>query len=229
MWSAAYGLIALAVVAFVVLYAAAHAPSFKTVNLADQAYNAKKWLAQHLPSVFKVYERDRFRGHTNVALVQRVWVTEYGRRFPALLPLGYRLERAEGDVRYQIHLEVVSCRYAVLPRGGPVVLYEVELKHSLDLLPWLSVYAAVPRNLTQYYDWLYSLYQTLGRTPTVGLTPRVGADVDAGLVEWTKVEWALVYDAASGTARLYVAAPPSAPYIVVEDYPLKIPLACSPR
>jgi hypothetical protein len=220
MWSAAYGLIALAVVAFVALYAAAHAPSFKTVNSADQVYDAKKWLAQHLPSVFKVYERERFRGHTNVA-----WVRY---KEGVHLPLGFRLERARGDVRYQIHLEVAGCRYVALPRGGPVVLYEVELMHSLDQLPWLSVYAAVPRNATQYYSWLYNYY-TWGRPPTVGLTPRVGADVDAGLVEWTKVEWALVYDAASGAAKLYAAAPPSALYIVVEDYPLAIPLACPPR
>jgi hypothetical protein len=51
MWSAAYGLIALAVVAFVVLYAAAHAPSFISVNLADQLYRAKKWLADNLSSL----------------------------------------------------------------------------------------------------------------------------------------------------------------------------------
>jgi len=227
MWSAAYGLVALAVVAFVVLYAAAHAPSFAAVNLADQVYDAKKWLAQHLPSVFKVYERERFHGHTNVAWVQRVWATAHGRQFPVLLPLGYRLERARGDVIYQIHLEA-SCRYVALPRGEPVVLYEVKLMHSLDQLPWLSVYAAVPRNLTQYYNWLYEQYAAQYRPPAVGLDPVVGADVDAGLVEWTKVEWALVYDAAYGTAKLYAAAPPSAPYIVVEDYPLKIPLACSP-
>jgi hypothetical protein len=235
MWSAAYGLVALAVVVFVVLYAAAHAPSFKTVNLADQLYNAKKWLAQYLPSVFKVYERERFRGHTNVAWVRWVGVTAYDydtRRwvwFPVHLPLGYRLERARGDVIYQIHLEVASCRYVALLRGGPVVLYEVELMHSLDQLPWLEVYAAVPRNVTQYYSWLYNLYWTTREPPTVGLEPKVGADADAGLVEWTKVEWALVYDATSGTARLYAAAPPSALYIVVVDYPLAIPLACSPQ
>ena len=234
MWSAAYGLVALAVVAFVVLYVAAHAPSFAAVNLADQAYDAKKWLAQHLPSVFKVYERGRFHGHTNVAWVLEVWVTAYDYRrrgwvqFPVLLPLGYRLERARGDVIYQIHLEA-SCRYVALPRGGPVVLYEVKLMHSLDQLPWLEVYAAVPRNLTQYYSWLYEQYAARYRPPAVGLDPRVGADVDAGFVEWTKVEWALVYDAASGTAKLYAAAPPSALYIVVEDYPLAIPLACPPR
>jgi hypothetical protein len=227
MWSAAYGLVALAVVAFVVLYAAAHAPSFAAVNLADQVYDAKKWLAQHLPSVFKVYERERFHGHTNVAWVQRVWATAHGRQFPVLLPLGYRLERARGDVIYQIHLEA-SCRYVALPRGEPVVLYEVKLMHSLDQLPWLSVYAAVPRNLTQYYNWLYEQYAAQYRPPAVGLDPVVGADVDAGLVEWTKVEWALVYDAAYGTAKLYAAAPPSAPYIVVEDYPLTVPLACPP-
>ena len=227
MWSAAYGLVALAVVAFVVLYTAAHAPNFAAVNLADQAYDAKKWLAQHLPSVFKVYERGRFHGHTNVAWVQRVWATAHDTWFPVLLPLGYRLERARGDVIYQIHLEA-SCRYVALSRGGPVVLYEVELMHSLDQLPWLSVYAAVPRNLTQYYNWLYEQYAAQYRPPAVGLDPRVGADVDAGLVEWTKVEWALVYDAAYGTAKLYAAAPPSAPYIVVVDYPLAIPLACPP-
>jgi hypothetical protein len=227
MWSVAYGLVALAVVAFVALYAAAHAPGFATVNSADQAYDAKKWLAQHLPSVFKVYERERFRGHTNVAWVQWVWVTAY--RFPVHLPRGYRLERASGNIIYQIHLEVASCRYVALPRGGPVVLYEVELMHSLDRLPWLSVYAAVPRNATQYYSWLYNFYRTWRRPPTVGLTPTVGADADIGLVDYVKVEWALVHNAASGVTMLYVAAPPSALYIVVEDYPLAIPLACSPR
>jgi len=48
-------------------------------------------------------------------------------------------------------------------------------------------------------------------------------------VDYVKAEWALVYDAASGLSVLYVAAPPSAPYILVVDYPLTIPLACPPH
>jgi hypothetical protein len=52
----------------------------------------------------------------------------------------------------------------------------------------------------------------------------VGADDD--LVDYVKVEWALVHNAASDTAKLYAAAPPTAPYILVADYPLTIPLAC---
>jgi len=83
----------------------------------------------------------------------------------------------------------------------------------------------VPRNVTEYYSVLYNLY----RRPTVGLDPRVGADADIGLVNYVKAEWALVYDAASGMTILYAAAPPSAPYILVVDYPLAIPLACPPR
>jgi hypothetical protein len=233
MWSLTYGLIALAVVAFVVLYAAAHAPSFKAVNLADQLYSAKGWLASNLPSFPRVDSTSRFRVYVNVVRVVKANATAYDYRtgqwvtFPIYLPAGYRLEREGENVVYQIYLNATRCRYTALPRGGPVVLYEVELRHSLDPLPWLEVYAAVPRNLTQYYSWLYSLYNAWGRPPAVGLDPVVGADV--GFVEWAKVEWAAVYDAASGTTRLYVAAPLSAPYIVVVDYPLAIPLACSPR
>jgi len=235
MWSLAYGLIALAVVAFVMLYAAAHAPNFTTVNLADQLYGAKGWLASNLPAFPKVEVKSRFSVFVNVVRVVRINATAYDYRtrqwvtFPVYQPVGYRLERVGENVVYQIYINVTRCGYTVLPRGEPAVLYEVELRHSLDQLPWLEVYAAVPRNITQYYNGLYSFYTAWRRPPAVGLTPRVGADADAGFVEWTKVEWALVYDATSGTARLYAAAPPLAPYILVVDYPLKIPLACPPR
>jgi hypothetical protein len=107
------------------------------------------------------------------------------------------------------------------------VLYEIELKHSLDQLPWLEVYAAVPRNLTQYYSRLHSLYNAWGRPPAVGLDPIVGADV--GLVDYVKVEWAAVYNATSDTAKLYVAAPAAALYVLLVDYPLKLPLTCLPQ
>jgi hypothetical protein len=230
MWSLAYGLIALAVVAFVVLYAAAHAPSFKTVNLADQLYDAKKRLASNLPSFPKVELTSRFRVFVNVVRVVRINAIAYDYRtrqwvtFPVYLPVGYRLEREGENVVYQIYLNVTRCRYIALPRGEPATLYEIEVKHSLDQLPWLEVYAAVPHNLTQYYSWLHSYYTAWGRPPAVGLDPTVGADV--GLVELVKVEWASVYNATSDTAKLYVAAPAAALYVLLVDYPLKLPLTC---
>jgi hypothetical protein len=230
MWSLAYGLIALAVVAFVVLYAAAHAPSFKTVNLADQLYDAKKWLASNLPSFPKVDSTSRFRTSVNVVRVAKTNAAAYDYRtgqwveFPIYLPAGYRLERAGENVVYQIYLNVTRCRNATLPWGELAVLYEIELRHSLDLLPWLEVYAAVPRNITQYYSWLYSYYAAWGRPPAVGLEPIVGADV--GFVELVKAEHVLVYNAASDTAKLYVAAPAAALYVLLVDYPLKLPLTC---
>jgi hypothetical protein len=229
MWSLAYGLTALAVVAFVVLYAAAHAPSFTTANLADQLYGAKKWLASSLSSLPKV-DSTRFRTSVNVVRVAEASAAAYDygtgqwTTFPIYLPVGYRLERVGENVVYQIYLNVTRCRNATLQGGAAVTLYEVELRHSLDPLPWLEVYAAVPHNLTQYYSWLYGYYRAWGRPPAAGLDPAVGADDD--LVELVKVEWALVYNAASDTAKLYAAAPPTAPYILVADYPLTIPLAC---
>jgi hypothetical protein len=232
MWSPAYGLIALAVVAFVVLYAAAHTPSFKTVNLADQLYGAKGWLASNLPSFPKVDSTSRFRVFVNVVRVAKAnaaaydYVTRQWVTFPIYLPVGYRLERAGENVVYQIYLNVTRCRYTALPRGEPAMLYEVELRHSLNPLPWLEVYAAVPQNITQYYSWLYGYYTAWRRPPAVGLTPRVGADV--GLVDYVKAEWAAVYNATSGTAKLYVAAPAAALYVLVVDYPLKLPLTCLP-
>ncbi len=230
MWSLAYGLIALAVVAFVVLYAAAHAPSIKAVNLADQLYGAKGWLAGNLPSFPKVDSTSRFRVFVNVVRVAKANATAYDYRtrqwttFPIYLPAGYRLERAGENVVYQIYLNVTRCRYTALPRGEPAVLYEIELKHSLDPLPWLDVYSAVPHNLTQYYNGLYSFYTAWRRPPAVGLTPRVGADEE--FVELVKVEHVLVYNATSDTTKLYVAAPAAALYVLVVDYPLKLPLTC---
>jgi hypothetical protein len=225
MWSAAYGLIALAVVAFVVLYAAMHAPNFKTVNLADQLYNAKKRLANDLPSFLRTISSSDFATNINVVRVKVANITVSGTTFPVKFPISYKLSARGDNLLYQVYLNVISCRPASLQGGAAVTLYVVELKHSLSQLPWLEVYAAVPRNVTEYYGVLYNLY----RRPTVGLDPRVGADADIGLVNYVKAEWALVYDAASDMTILYAAAPPSAPYILVVDYPLAIPLACPPR
>jgi len=229
MWSAAYGLIALAVVAFVALYAALHTPDLASVNLADQLYNAKKWLADSLPSLPRTDRRTHFVVSTNIVKVKVADVTASGRTFPVHLPVGYKLVKSDSNLLYELYLNVTLCSPTALHGGAAAALYVVELGHSVSQLPWLEVYAAVPRDVTRYYNWLYSYYTAWGRPPTVGLDPRVGADVDAGLVELVKAEWALVYNATSGATTLYVAAPPSAPYILVVDYPLTIPLACPPR
>jgi hypothetical protein len=226
MWSAAYGLIALAVMAFVVLYAAAHAPSFKTVNLADQLYNAKKRLADGLTSLPRTDSPADFASSANVVRVRTVNAAASGRTFPIQLPISYKLSARESNLLYQVYLNVISCRPIALQGGAAATLYVVELRHSLSQLPWLEVYAAVPRDSARYYSWLHNLYAAWGRPPAAGLDPRVGADADAELVDYVKAEWALVYDAANGATTLYVAAPPSAPYVLVVDYPLTIPLAC---
>jgi len=217
-------------VAFVALYAAMHTPSVASVNLADQLYRAKKWLADNLPSLSRSDKPAHFAVSSgNMVKVRVVNVMASGRTFPVQLPTGYKLVKSDSNLLYELYLNVISCRPAALHGGAAATLYVVELRHSLDSLPWLEVYAAVPRDSAQYYDWLYNLYAAWGRPPAVGLDPRVGADVNAGLVELVKVEWALVYDEASDLSVLYVAAPPSAPYILVVDYPLAIPLACPQR
>jgi hypothetical protein len=229
MWSAAYGLIALAVVAFVALYATMHTPSVASVNLADQLYHAKKWLADNLTLFPRTDRKIHFVVSTNIVKVTVVNVTASGRTFPVQLPTGYKLAKSGGNLLYELYLNVTSCKPTALQGGAGATLYVVELRHSLSHLPWLEVYAAVPRDPSQYYSWLYSYYTAWGRPPAVGLDPRVGADVDAGFVDYVKAEWAAVYNATSGVTTLYVAAPPPAPYILVVDYPLAVPLACPQR
>jgi len=226
MWSAAYGLIALAVVAFVVHYAALHTPGVASVNLADQLYHAKKWLADSLPSLPRTDRKIHFVVSTNIVKVTVANVAVSGGTFPVQLPTGYKLVKSDSNLLYELYLNVTSCRPAALQGGAAATLYAVELRHSLDQLPWLEVYAAVPRDSSQYYSWLYNYYTAWGRPPAAGLDPRVGADADAGLVDYVKAEWALVYNATSGATTLYAAAPPSALYVLVVDYPLTIPLAC---
>ncbi|MFZ8810510.1 MAG: hypothetical protein ACO2PN_20680, partial [Pyrobaculum sp.] len=161
----------------------------------------------------------------NIVEVKVVNIAVSGGTFPVQLPTGYKLSAKSDNLLYELYLNIISCKPATLHGGAAVTLYVVELRHSLSQLPWLEVYAAVPRNVAEYYSVLYNLY----RRPTVGLDPRVGADADIGLVNYVKAEWVLVYDEASDLTILYVAASLSAPYILVVDYPLAIPLACPPR
>jgi len=223
-------LVALAVAAFALLYAAVHTPTLAPVNFADQLYGAKTWLAGRLSSLPRTDRASHFRLYVNVVRIKVDNATAYDfseRRwvlFPIALPLGHKLEREGRNVLYQLFLNVTACRRIAAPRGEPYVLYEIEVGHSLDFIPWLEVYAAVPRNATEYYSWLYGLYKAWGRPPAVGLDPTVEAA--AIHVEFVEAEHALVYNATDGAARLYAAAPASAVYILVADYPLAAPLTC---
>jgi hypothetical protein len=213
MWSATYGLIALAVVAFVLLYAGIHAAVPVAVNLADQLYDAKSRLAGKLPSLPRTTDPSA----VNAVLVDMVTIGNS----TLFLPLGYRLSAEGRNVLYQVYLNVTRCIPAVTARGEPAVLYEIEMKHSLDILPWVEVYAAVPNNITHYLQVLLSH----GRPLALGLDPSVGADAEWG-VEWVRAGSGLVYNATSGIAKLYVVAPATSLYIVVVDYPLAVPLTC---
>jgi hypothetical protein len=227
MWSAAYGLIALAVVAFVVHYAALHTPDVASVNLADQLYHAKKRLADSLTSLPRTDNPAHFAVSSgNIVKVRVANAAVSGRSFPVQLPTGYKLAKSGNNLLYELYLNVTSCRPAALQGGAGATLYVVELRHSLTSYRGLKSTPRCRANPSQYYSWLYNYYAAWGRPPAVGLDPRVGADADAGFVELVKAEWALVHNATSGATTLYVAAPPSAPYILVVDYPLAVPLAC---
>jgi len=119
MWSAAYGLITLAVVAFVALYAAAHAPSFKTVNLADQLYNAKKRLADDLSSLPRTDNPTNFAANVNVVRLKVANITVSGTTFPVQFPISYKLSARGDNLLYQVYLNVISCRPATLHGGAP--------------------------------------------------------------------------------------------------------------
>jgi len=231
MWTLAYGLIALAVMAFVVLYAATHAPAPAAVDLADQLYHAKRWLAQNLPLLPRTEKETHLLVYDNAVMVRITNATAYDpveRRwttYPVALPLAYRLDREERNIVYQLFLNVTICRGIVASWGEPTVLYVIEVRHSLDYLPWVETYAAVAENTTAYYNGLYGYYKAWGRPVAVGLDPDIGADRDLG-VRLVRAVHAFVYNATDAVTKMYVAAPASTLYILVVDYPLKLPLSC---
>jgi len=209
MWSTAFGLVALAVVLFVVAYAALHAPSVITVSIADQLYAVKT--ALNRLGAFNVYANySAFQNATsNAVLVKGVTVCPpgLGKPLTVAVPVGYKLSGEGRNVRYQLYVYLKSCRNATTPWGELAALYEVELKHSLDFLPWLDVVATPVENLTQYF-LNYS-------------APLLGQSAEYPVV---KAQWAMVYD--GNITKLYVVAPLSTPLIYVVDYPLRLPLAC---
>jgi len=211
MWSTAFGLVALAVVLFVATYAALHTPTIATVNIVDQLYVAKTMLNRL--DAFNVYANfSIFQNATpNALLVKDVVVCPpgLGKPLAVAVPVGYKLSSEGRNVQYQLYVRLASCRSATTPWGELAALYEVELRHSLDFLPWLDVIAVPVKNLTQYL------------LPVNYSAPLLGQPVTYPAV---KAQWAMVYD--GNVTKLYIVAPQSTPLIYIVDYPLRLPLAC---
>jgi hypothetical protein len=212
MWSAAYGLIAVAVVAFAILYAVAHTPSLTPANAADEVYRVKLQMKQSLPGLTRVERPEDLADNT--IYVARAWRGAGNASFPVHVPLAYVLGGG-----YKIAASVLECRDWILPSGEPAVLYKVALYHHV-VMPWLEVHAAIPANETDFYLKLYEAYRKSGKPPLLGVD-----QAGSGLMH-VRAEHALVYNASSGLYTLYVIAPRRAAYIVIVDYPLELPLSC---
>ena len=242
MWSTAYGLIALAVVAFVVLYVAVHTPVFAPTRFADQLYDAKRVLYVHRPWMV-TDNATIFNEYVNVTYVVLTYetvrdpTTGQWVSFPLYLPYAYKGEKREADLVYSIYLAIEACRNVTAEGGQPATLYVVKLAHP-QLMPWLDVYALVPYNLTEMllYYYFASKPQSLNSPPPPPKIPvfllddpyygsRYLTGHEFRFVYLVKTEWALVRDP-DGSYTLYVLAPPDAVGIYVVDYPLALPLSC---
>ncbi|RFA95810.1 hypothetical protein [Pyrobaculum aerophilum] len=212
MWSLAYGLIALAVVAFVVMYATLHFSKPASINLADDLYAAKRKALD----VFYTDSLAVFKRNSGVAYY--VNVTAYDpatRKYVELgMPVAYRLQGEASYYIYSLALNATCRLYAAKAYGEPAVLYAVEIEYPLDPAPWLEVYAVVPK----YANWTSYFY------PGAVLTTEI-VDWNIGhLFDAVKAEWAL---SNNGTrAVLYALVPKAAVGILVVDYPAKAFITC---
>ena len=231
MWALAYGLIALAVVAFVVMYAAYHTPYINLVNLADQLYYAKASFRD--PSALpKTANASEFNVLSTSVLVKVVKIpvrnssTGVLVEVPVAAPVAYKLSAVARNVRYQLYAELLSCKNATPARGKPGVLYEIRLMHSIDILPWLETYALIPVNASWSQYYLY-MGMAPNRTLSPSALPLLGEPklIELGYAKLVKTERALVLgqDAA---AKLYVWAPPEAIAVYLVDYPAKLVFVC---
>lgn len=215
MWSLAYGLIALAVVAFAVMYASLHFTKPASINLAEDLYNAKRKALD----VFYTDSLAVFRRNSGVAYYVRVNVTAYDPatkkyvEFPLGMPVAYKLAGSSQYFNYALFLNATCRLSAAKAYGEPAVLYEVEVYYPLDPAPWLEVYAVVPK----YDNWTSYLK---------------GAVLTTDLVDWNfgslfdavKAEWAFINN---GTrAVLYALVPKAAVGVLVVDYPAKAFITC---
>ena len=233
MWSFAYGLIALALASFVVMYAALHTPSFASVNIADQLYNAKRVLYAYRPWLV-TDNLTAFNEGVNMTYVVMTYKPAVDGQmgvvyFPLYLPYAYKGEKAERNLKYAVYLGLRECRPAVFSSGSPAVLYVVDVALP-QLMPWLEVYALVPRNLTVMLRYYYGLYKSRGEPPVFLLDDPYYGRRNEGLPELNftqlvKAEWALVRRP-DGVNTLYVTAPAEAVGIYVVEYPLALPLSC---
>ena len=233
MWSFTYGLVALALAAFVLTYAALHVPAFASVNIADQLYGAKRVLYAYRPWLV-TDNLTIFNEGINVTYVVKTYKPAVDDRlgvvyFPIYLPYAYKGEKREANLKYAIFLGVEDCRRVTTAAGGRAVLYAVRLAHP-QLMPWLEVYALIPENVTGMLQYYYDLYKRRGEVhvfllddPYYGL--RYYGYPEFAFVRLEKAEWALV-KRPDGGYTLYVLAPTEAVGIYVVDYPLALPLSC---
>lgn len=220
MWSLAYGLIALTVVAFAVMYASLHFTKPASINLAEDLYNAKRKALD----VFYTDSLAVFRRNSGVAYYVRVNVTAYDPatkkyvEFPLGMPVAYRLQGEASYYIYSLALNATCRLSAAKAYGEPAVLYEVEVDYPLDPAPWLEVYAVVPK----YANWTSYLYPAAGRS--LILTTDL-VDWNFGfLFDAVKAEWAFINN---GTrAVLYALVPKAAVGVLVVDYPAKAFITC---
>ena len=233
MWSFAYGLIALAVAAFALTYAALHTPSFAPVNIADQLYDAKRTLYQYPPWTI-TDNVTKFEEGVNVTYVVKTYKSAVDGQlgvlsFPLYLPYAYKGEKAERNLKYSVYLGLRECRPAVFTSGSPAMLYVVDVALP-QLMPWLEVYALVPYSEVQMLQYYYGLYKATSQIPVFLLDDPYYGRRYVGLPEFNytrlvKAEWALVRQP-NGVYTLYVLAPAEAVGIYVVDYPLALPVSC---
>lgn len=211
MWSLAYGLVALALAAFVLMYAALHAPSLASEDIADQLYHAKK---AHLREVRSLYALALVENSVYVKVVNASFIPPY----PVKIQLGYSLwgRGRGGDVLFHMYAVVRRCRQAVSASGSPGLLLEADVRHLAEV-PWLEVYAVVPRNGSELWRRLYLDWLRGGEPPSVLSHPE--------LLERAKAEWALVR-LPHGEYKLYALLPAGALGAAVVDYPAEAVLIC---
>lgn len=236
MWSLAFGVIALAVVAFVVAYAALHAPAFTSVGLVDQLYSAKLKAFAAVKAGARTNDTSVFNASIDVVYYRVVDINGTS----IALPYAYRASGVGKNVRYEV-LAGVSAHKRMAVRGGePVVVVELTLAHFIEM-PWLEVYALAPTNRSALLQHYGQLYRRTGRPPLLvvdgpDFQSARTADVGWRYFRQERAEWALVR-APDGSYRMYVAIPEEC-YIFEEDgvrtyavyvvdYPLGLPLAFS--
>ncbi|MEM5826476.1 MAG: hypothetical protein QXT46_00520 [Pyrobaculum sp.] len=205
MWSLAFGVVSVIIVAWAVLYASLHTPSVYTIDVAERLYKAK-WeledVVQTPDSV--VFNFTLFKNRVNVVWAQWVNFTlPNGSSLTLAAPRGARLSSLVKNVLYQVEAYVEKCIPGAFPSGEPATIYIVKFRHSIDPLAWVETYAVLYNNETIRRYFLFTKGDHL-----------------------LKVERFMVYNTTSKTTTIYIIAPRDALGVYLVDYPLWIPLSC---